>query len=250
MIIIIYGPQGSGKGTQADIMAAKTGYLHFSMGDALREEIKASTPIGMTVKNIMDRGELVPASITNDLLVKVVNSEEASKGIIIDGYPRNQAQLAFYSKNFKTDCAIELNLSEKESIKRISTRRICPNCGRNYNTIWLKPKTSGKCDICNTDLVQRDDDQPEEVKIRLAIYNKNTLPMKKYYKKLGILHVIDASGSIAEVNSKIMNILNKELFGKGSKVSVCKVSKSKMSKSNASKKRIMPKKSINKKKNG
>jgi len=208
MIILIYGPQGSGKGTQADIIARKTGLLHFSMGDALRREIKLGTDIGKKVEGIMLKGELVPATITNKLLVKAVKSPEARKGIIIDGYPRDEAQLAFYSKNFRTDCAIELNLSEKESIKRISTRRICPKCGRNYNIVWLKPKTAGKCDICKTALVQRADDKPVEVKRRLKIYRTNTLPIKKYYKKLGVLHIVDASGTIEEVNTVIMKILN------------------------------------------
>jgi len=212
MIIVIYGPQGSGKGTQADIIARKTGLLHFSMGDALRKEVKSGTRIGKKVDSIMLKGELVPATITNSLLIKAVKSPEARKGIMIDGYPRDEGQLEFYSKNFKTDCAIELDLSETESIKRISTRRICPKCGKNYNTIWLKPKTEDKCDICKTTLVQRTDDKPTEVKRRLKIYKNNTLPIKRYYKKLGILHIVDASGTIGEVNTNIMNILKGLIF--------------------------------------
>lgn len=208
MIVIIFGPQGSGKGTQAAIISEKTGMLAFSMGEALRNEVKRNTEIGIQVQGIIAKGELVPASITNDILVKAVNSPEAEKGIIIDGYPRNEEQLDFYSKNFHTDYAFELELSEEESIRRISTRRVCPNCGRNYNIIWIKPKIEGKCDVCGAELVQRDDDKPEEVKRRLEIYKKNTLPMKKYYEELGVLHIIDASGTIEEVNNKIMAVLD------------------------------------------
>lgn len=208
MIVIIFGPQGSGKGTQAAMISEKTGMLAFSMGEALRNEIKGKTDIGRQVEGIMAKGELVPANITNDILLKAVNSPEADKGIIIDGYPRDEKQLDFYSKNFHTDYAFELDLSEEESIRRISTRRVCPHCGRNYNIIWIKPKIEGTCDACGTELIHRDDDKPEEVKRRLEIYTKNTLPMKKYYERLGVLHAIDASGTIREVNEKIMDVLD------------------------------------------
>lgn len=208
MIVIIFGPQGSGKGTQAEMIAEKTGMLAFSMGDALRHEIKEKTEIGHQVEGMMAKGELVPAEITNDLLVKAINSPQAERGIIIDGYPRNSDQLVFYSKNFHTDYAFELDLSEEDSIKRISTRRVCQQCGHNYNIIWLKPKVDGKCDLCSANLIQRDDDKPLEVKRRLEIYQKNTLPMKEYYEKLGVLHIIDGSLSVNEVNEKIMEILN------------------------------------------
>lgn len=208
MIVIVFGPQGSGKGTQAAMIAEKTGMLPFSMGEALRHEIHNKTEIGRQIEGTVAKGELVPAEITNDLLIKAVNSPEAEHGIIIDGYPRNSEQLRFYSNNFHTDYAFELDLSEEDSIKRISTRRVCPECGHNYNIIWIKPKIEGKCDVCSVDLMQREDDTPAEVKRRLEIYRKNTLPMKDYYKKLGVLHVIDASGSIQEVNEKIMAILN------------------------------------------
>ena len=181
--------------------------LAFSMGDALRHEVHQKTAIGMQVESIMVKGELVPPQITNDILSKVVNSPAAEKGIIIDGYPRNQEQLEFYSKNFHTDYAFELDLSEEESIKRISTRRVCPKCSHNYNIVSLTPKVEGKCDMCQVDLEQREDDKPAEVKRRLEIYNKNTLPMKEYYEKLGVLHIIDSSGSIEEVNNKIMDVL-------------------------------------------
>ncbi len=211
MIVIIFGPQGSGKGTQATMISEKTGMFAFSMGEALRNEIKGKTEIGLQVEGIMAKGELVPADITNSLLIKAVNSPEAEKGIIIDGYPRDEQQLDFYSKNFHTDYAFELDLSEEESIRRISTRRVCPHCGRNYNIIWIKPKIEGKCDACGTGLIHRDDDKPEEVKRRLEIYNKNTLPMRKYYDGLGVLHVIDASGTIEEVNEKIIGILNERV---------------------------------------
>lgn len=210
MIVIIFGPQGSGKGTQAEMIAEKTGMLAFSMGDALRHEIKEKTEIGKQVEGIMAKGELVPAEITNDLLIKVINGPDAERGIIIDGYPRNSDQLVFYSKHFHTDYAFELDLSEEDSIKRISTRRVCQKCGHNYNIIWLKPKIEGKCDLCTTELIQRDDDRPAEVKRRLEIYQKNTLPMKEYYEKLGVLHVIDASESIEKVNEEIMSIIKSQ----------------------------------------
>jgi adenylate kinase len=179
------------------------------MGEELRKEIKNKTRIGRIVEPIILKGDLVPSDITNRMVMDAVM--HAKKGIILDGYPRNDEQLEFVKDNFrndhKIDYAIELGLSEKDSIKRISTRRVCPKCGRNYNTIWIKPKTQGICDVCKTKLVHRDDDKIPEIKRRLAIYNKETLPLKKYYKKTGVLRVVDGSGTIAQVNKAIMDIL-------------------------------------------
>ena len=173
MNIVIFGPQGCGKGTQADAIAEEYKLYHLSMGDELRKEIKNKTAIGQKVEKIMAKGELVPVQITSDIASNISKLKESKNGIIFDGYPRSAEQLTFLLKNFKIDVAIELKLSEKESINRIASRRMCPKCGHNYNIIWLKPKVEGKCDIDNTTLVQRDDDKPKEIKRRLEIYRLN-----------------------------------------------------------------------------
>jgi adenylate kinase len=210
MNIILLGPQGSGKGTQAESLAKDFGLYHLSMGEELRKEIKNKTAIGKKVESIMARGELVPTEITTLIASNIAKSKEAKKGILFDGYPRSADQWLYASKNFKFDAAIELNLSEEESIRRIASRRMCPKCGKNYNIIFLKPKVAGQCDIDNTKLVQRDDDKPNEIKKRLEIYHSQTEPLKKEYKKLGILHVIDGNQPIEKVHKDILVILKKK----------------------------------------
>lgn len=205
VILVLYGPQGSGKGTQAELLAKETGMKAFSMGEALRDEIKNGTQIGLKIQSLVQKGDLVPADMTNQLLDNAIKS--AKGGIIIDGYPRNKEQMDYFSKHFKTDIAIELTLTEHDSVERISTRRVCPKCSRNYNIKWLKPKIEDTCDICNVALKKRDDDKPAEVKKRLEIYRRDTLPMRDYFKSLGVLHTIDASQSIEDVHRQIMATL-------------------------------------------
>jgi adenylate kinase len=205
MILVIFGPQGCGKGTQAQLLAKSTGMKHFSMGDALRAEIKSQSAVGKKIKNIVEKGSLVPSKITNDLLKKALQS--AKTGIILDGYPRNAEQMNFVKKSIHLDCAIEIELSKKESIRRISTRRVCPVCSKNYNTLWLKPKVRGKCDKCKVALIHRIDDKPAQILKRLKIYRAATLPLKESYRKSGILHIIDGSASIKKVHADIMKVV-------------------------------------------
>lgn len=209
MNVILFGPQGSGKGTQAVMLKEKLKLYHFSMGDALREEIKNKTAIGKKVAAIMAKGELVPTEITSQLVLLKSKCKEAKNGIIFDGYPRSPEQWAFAKKNLKLDAAIELGLTKAESVKRIASRRVCPKCGQNYNIYWKKPKVEGICDLDKTKLIQRNDDQPVEIKKRLEIYSSQTEPLKKEYKKLGILHVIDGKQPIDKVHAEILKILSK-----------------------------------------
>jgi len=209
MNIILFGPQGSGKGTQADFLEKEFKLYHMSMGDELRKEIKNKSAIGKKVEEIMARGELVPSEITNAIALNVYKDNKDKNGIIFDGYPRSEIQWVFAKKNFKIDAAIELDLTEAESIKRIASRRMCPKCGKNYNIITLKPKVAGLCDDDKSKLIQRDDDTPKAIKDRLDIYHSQTEPLKKEYKKLGILYVIDGKQPIEKVHKDILKILKK-----------------------------------------
>jgi adenylate kinase len=207
--IIIFGPQGSGKGTQAELLRKKFKLYHLSMGDELRAEIKKNTSIGKKIEKIVDSGALVPCEITNSIALNISKSKDAKNGIIFDGYPRSEKQWLFTKKNFRIDTAIELHISTKESVRRIASRRTCPKCGKNYNTIYIKPKVTGYCDDDNTKLVQRDDDKPKEIKRRLGIYHSQTEPLKKGYRELGILHIMNGEQPIQRVHKDILRILKK-----------------------------------------
>lgn len=217
MNIILFGPQGSGKGTQAENIAKEFNLYHLSMGDELRKEIKSGSALGKKIADIVKSGALVPNDITNQIAFKISRIKAAKGGMILDGYPRADEQWRFVKDNFKIDAALELGLSEKESIRRISSRRICSKCGKNYNIIYLKPKVDGKCDDDGTKLAQRDDDTPKAIKDRLKIYHLQTEPLKKEYQKLGILHVIDGSQSIGDVYSDILDVLRQKASKKTSK---------------------------------
>jgi len=206
MNIILFGPQGCGKGTQAGLIEQKYRLYHLSMGDELRKEVKSGSALGQEIKSIINKGNLAPDSITNRILMNVAKRHP---NLIFDGYPRRKTQLDYIVKHFKIDAAIEIDLTEKESIRRISTRRVCPKCGRNYNIIWIKPKVPGKCDADGTILIHRDDDKPKEIKKRLGIYTKDTEPLKEYYKKIGILHVVDGNQPIKAVFSDIEKFLKR-----------------------------------------
>jgi len=145
--------------------------------------------------------------VTTDIVLQISKLKESRNGIIFDGYPRSDDQWQFLKKAVKIDAAIELSLSDQESVRRISSRRICPKCSRNYNTIYIKPKVAGRCDNDNEKLVQRDDDTSKAVMDRLKIYRGQTEPLKKEYSKLGILHVIDGNRPIQEVSKDIFDAL-------------------------------------------
>jgi len=208
MNIIIFGPQGCGKGTQADLLVGKYGLYHLSMGDELRKEIKNKTAIGKKVEKIMNGGSLVPDEITNGIALERSKSKDAKNGMILDGFPRTDAQWNFIKKHMKIDVALEIDLAPKESIRRIASRRMCPKCGKNYNLIWLKPKKTGLCDVDGAKLIQRVDDKSKEIKKRLNIYASQTELLKKEFKKLGILHIINGNQPIKKVNKDILDILH------------------------------------------
>ena len=195
--------------TSYDIITKKYGPYHLSMGDELRAEIRKGTSLGKKLQKIMNTGALVPDEITDGMLLKRSKSKECKKGMIFDGYPRRDDQLQFLLKHFRIDAAIEIALSEKESIERIASRRMCPKCNKNYNMIYLKPKVAGMCDIDGARLIQREDDKPAEIKKRLDIYRKQTEPLKEYYKKQKILHVIQGNRPIKDVAEDIDKILKK-----------------------------------------
>ncbi|MFA5796545.1 MAG: nucleoside monophosphate kinase [Candidatus Woesearchaeota archaeon] len=207
MNIIIFGPQASGKGTQSQRVAEHYQLKHLSTGDAFRQEIKKGTALGKWIDHTINvLGELIPDDKTNEVIF--AHAEYFKTGIVLDGYPRNVAQYEFLKSHFQINAAIEITLPEDEIIARISSRRVCTQCGEGYNLITLKPKIDGECDKCHSPLVQRDDDKPEQIRKRLQIYYSQTTAITPLYHRDGIFYTVDGNKPIPEVASEIFRILD------------------------------------------
>lgn len=198
MKIIMLGAPGAGKGTQAKKISEKYGIPHISTGDIFRANIKEKTALGMEAKQYMDQGKLVPDELTVKILLDRVAKEDCKAGYVLDGFPRTIPQAEVLDKavaelDDKIDFVININIPDENIIKRMSGRRACLQCGATYHIVNIPPKTEGICDVCGGDLVFRDDDKPETVKSRLAVYHEQTQPLVDYYSRKGILKEVDGT---------------------------------------------------------
>lgn len=212
MKIIMLGAPGAGKGTQAKMLAEKYGIPHISTGDIFRANIKNNTELGKKAKSYMDAGELVPDELTVDLVLDRIKVKDCMNGFILDGFPRNipQAEALDYAlnnQNEKIDYAINVDVPDANIIERMSGRRACLNCGATYHVVTIPPKKEGICDVCGSELVLRDDDQPETVKKRLDVYHEQTQPLIDYYKKQNILKSVNGMEPMETVFANIVAIL-------------------------------------------
>ncbi|MBC8495340.1 adenylate kinase [archaeon] len=209
MRLLIFGPQASGKGTQAARVAEHFRILHISTGDIFRENISQETELGKLAASYMNDGNLVPNEVTNNLVKNRLEEEDCAKGFILDGYPRTRNQAEFLTElNHKFDAAINLQVSESEIIKRIGARRICENCKTGFNTIFIKPKVEGVCDKCNGKLIIREDDKPEAIKKRLSLYHELTEPLLDFYREKGLIVDINGDPIMDEVYAEIIQKLS------------------------------------------
>ena len=211
--LVLLGLPGAGKGTQGQMLSKKLGIPFISSGDALRNELKKETKIAMKFEGYMNAGLLVPDEIVEEFLEKMLSNYNLKNGFIFDGFPRTTHQADFieqYLRKIKVplDAAIYLSVPDDVIIKRISGRRICPKCGAVYNIYYNPPKHDEICDNCGTHLVQREDDMPEVVEKRIAVYKKQTEPLIEYYKNKRILITVDANGSVQDVFSRLEGALN------------------------------------------
>ena len=204
MNIIIFGPQGSGKGTQAKILSDKFNIPHISTGVIFRTHIKKQTKIGKKIATLINNGDLVPDEITNSIIKKWLKKANAKNGFILDGYPRDLAQAKYLSTITNLTFALEIWISDIVAIERISQRRICSKCKSVYHLVSKPPKNEQTCDICHGDLIVRQDDKPNAVKKRLDLYHSKTESLIEFYKKLKIFHQIDGEKSITKVSEKIL----------------------------------------------
>ena len=198
MKIIMLGAPGAGKGTHAKKITEKFGIPAISTGDIFRENIKNGTELGKKAKEYMDAGNLVPDELVCDLVVDRLKQDDCKNGYILDGFPRTIPQAealtaALAKDDDAIDYALEIFIEDQAIIDRMSGRRVCKSCGATYHVVNIPPKTEGVCDECDGELIVRDDDAPETVKKRLDVYHEQTAPLIDYYKKQGILKVIDGS---------------------------------------------------------
>ena len=213
MKIIMLGAPGAGKGTQAQMIADKYNIPHISTGDIFRANIKNGTELGKKAKEYMDQGQLVPDELTVQLLLDRVKNDDCKEGYVLDGFPRTIPQANVLDEELSklgdhVDFSINVDVPDENIIHRMSGRRACLKCGATYHVDYIPPKKDGICDICGSDLVQRDDDKPETVKKRLEVYHDQTQPLIDYYDKKNILRTVDGTKDMKEVFSDIVAILD------------------------------------------
>lgn len=212
MKIIMLGAPGAGKGTQAKMIAAKYGIPHISTGDIFRANIKNSTELGAKAKEYMDKGLLVPDELVVDLVIDRFKEPDCENGYVLDGFPRTIPQAEALDKALtaigeSVDYAINVEVPDDNIINRMGGRRACVGCGATYHVVYSPTKVEGKCDACGGDLIIRDDDKPETVKNRLAVYHEQTQPLIDYYTEKGILSEVDGTVDMKDVFNAIVKIL-------------------------------------------
>lgn len=218
MNVVLFGPPGSGKGTQAQFIVERYAIPQISTGDMLRAAVKAQSPLGVVAKIIMDSGGLVSDDIVLGLVKERISLNDCVSGFILDGFPRTIPQANSLISLLdgigkKIDFVISLDVDRQELINRLSGRRACSSCGKGFHVIYDKPEREGVCDSCGSNLVQRDDDSEHTVINRLKIYDDQTSSLKSYFRDLGILHEVSGSGSIGEIQAQISAIIDAGGFG-------------------------------------
>jgi adenylate kinase len=212
MRMILLGPPGAGKGTQAKSISNKFSIPHISTGDIFRKNISEKTPLGIEAKKHIDKGHLVPDKLTIDIIKDRLNNEDCKNGFLLDGYPRTvnqgEALKALLEEDGNSlDIASLIKVPRKFILSRMTGRRVCLSCGASYHITFNPPKVAGKCDVCGCDLVQRADDTEDTVNERINIYEAQTLPLIKYYDDKNLLSAVDGTLEINEVFESICGIL-------------------------------------------
>ena len=213
MQIVLLGPPGGGKGTQAKRLQDEMGLVQLSTGDMLRAAVKAGTEIGLKAKAVMDAGQLVSDDIVVGIIADRTKEPDVKTGFVLDGFPRTLAQAEALDKMLagrgsKLDAVIEVAVPDSAIVERIAGRYSCAKCGAGYHDQFQKPKVDGTCDKCGShDFVRRDDDKPEKVQVRLDAYHAQTAPLLPYYKAKGLLTTIDGNRSMDQVTEDLRRII-------------------------------------------
>lgn len=212
MHVVLVGPPGAGKGTQAALIAGHLGVPHVSTGEIFRVNVSEGTELGRKAKTFMDSGDLVPDEVTLAMVQDRLSRPDAHDGFILDGFPRTIVQAEEFQKTLveldeNLDVVLELRLDEDELVRRLSGRRTCQGCGRIWHVDYDPTQVEGVCDACRGELTQRDDDQPETIRRRQQVYTEQTAPLVGFYDDLGLLAVIDAVGEVAEITRRSVHAI-------------------------------------------
>jgi len=211
--LVLVGPPGAGKGTQAQFIAAARSIPKISTGDIFRANVTSGTELGLLAKKYMDAGDLVPDEVTIRMVRERLAQDDAVKGFLLDGFPRNVPQAEILEEmldqdmNAKLDLVLELVVDDDEVVRRLSGRRTCRKCGHVWHVDFDPPEVDGVCDHCGGELFQRDDDRPETVRHRLEVYAAQTAPLVAFYAARGVLIGIDATGPVDDVTERALDAL-------------------------------------------
>jgi adenylate kinase len=212
--VVLVGPPGAGKGTQAQFIASHLAIPNVSTGEIFRYNVSAGTELGRQAKSFMERGDLVPDEVTVAMVASRLQEDDALSGFLLDGFPRNVPQAETLKKlmadwGMRLDIVLELVVDHDEVIRRLSGRRTCRRCGRVWHVAFDPPSLPGKCDECGGELFQRDDDREETIRHRLEVYEQQTQPLISYYADEGILLGIDATGPVEDVTDRALLALRR-----------------------------------------
>lgn len=215
MRLILLGPPGAGKGTQAQRLAERLGIPQVSTGDILRAAVAAGTPLGREAKATMDRGALVPDGVVIGIIRERLKAPDCARGYILDGFPRTVAQAEALDETLggmgtPLTAVLSLTVDPEELVRRLAGRRSCGSCGAAYHLETAPPRSPGRCDRCGGELFQREDDREETIRKRLAVYRDQTAPLVEYYRGRGLLKEVDGRGEIADVFARICRLLGAE----------------------------------------
>jgi len=219
MYLILLGPPGSGKGTQAERLKEQLRLPHVASGDLFRENIGNETELGLLAKGYIDRGQLVPDDVTIAMVRDRLRRPDCDQGAILDGFPRTQAQAQGLDRMLadmgrRLDGVLYIAVPDEELVRRLSGRWICRQCQTPYHAIFSPPAREGVCDACGGELYQRDDDKPETVRARLKVYHQQTSPLIDYYRQAGLLVEVDGAGDIETVSAALLKAAEKMTSGK------------------------------------
>ena len=204
MKMILLGPPGAGKGTQAEVLSEHYGIPTISTGAMIRAEIRAESPLGLAAKKVIDEGQLISDDIILSMLQERIKADDCKNGFILDGVPRTIAQAEAIKGFADIDAAVSIEVADEIIEQRLGGRRECPKCGATYHTIFNPAKEADICDKCGATLTVRPDDMPETIRKRLKVYHEQTEPLKAFYENEGLLAKVDGTGSISEITEGII----------------------------------------------